>query len=265
MMPGSLWIVLGTCALMCSIGFIKFYYFLSVGYGLAIAGAGLAIIILFKNTLTPVMIVICSLLVLYGLRLSYFLLHREFKSKSYQKTLVKITNPNKPVPIFVKLVMWLCVSLMYMAQVSPVFYRGFNGDNGDIFAYIGAIVMILGLLIETVADQQKMKSKNNNPNRFCDSGLFKIVRCPNYFGELLFWSGVLIVGIKALQGIQWILALIGYCLIFYVMLSGAKRLENRQNKNYGKDPEYQIYVKKTPILFPFIPLYHLKNVKFIIE
>ena len=48
------------------------------------------------------------------------------------------------------------------------------------------------------------------------------------------------------------------------MFSGAKRLELRQNKNYGADPDYQTYVKRTPILLPFIPLYHLEKVKFIV-
>ena len=48
------------------------------------------------------------------------------------------------------------------------------------------------------------------------------------------------------------------------MLSGAKRLEKRQNKNYGEDPEYQAYLKKTPIVFPLIPLHHLEQIKFIV-
>ena len=52
--------------------------------------------------------------------------------------------------------------------------------------------------------------------------------------------------------------------IIYVMFSGARRLEVRQNKNYGNDPEYQAYVKKTPIIFPFVPLYSLVDSKIII-
>ena len=46
--------------------------------------------------------------------------------------------------------------------------------------------------------------------------------------------------------------------------AGVKRLEKRQNKNYGEDPEYQAYVTKTPIVFPLIPLKHLENVKWIV-
>ena len=91
------------------------------------------------------------------------------------------------------------------------------------------------------------------------------MRCPNYFGELLFWTGVLISGFSALRGaVQWAVALIGYILIVYVMFSGAKRLELRQNKSYGQDEAYRAYVARTPIILPLVPLYHLENVKFIV-
>jgi len=48
------------------------------------------------------------------------------------------------------------------------------------------------------------------------------------------------------------------------MFSGARRLEVRQNKNYGADPEYRAYVKSTPILLPFIPLYSVEKYKFLV-
>ena len=98
-----------------------------------------------------------------------------------------------------------------------------------------------------------------------DTGLYRLVRCPNYLGEMVFWTGVLVSGIDALQGVgQWVMALIGYVGIVFVMFSGARRLEIRQNKNYGKDPEYQQYVKTVPILLPFIPLYSVEKYKWLI-
>ena len=39
------------------------------------------------------------------------------------------------------------------------------------------------------------------------------------------------------------------------MFSGARRLELRQTEIYGKDPEFQSYIKKTPLLIPFLPIY----------
>ena len=72
-------------------------------------------------------------------------------------------------------------------------------------------------------------------------------------------------GIGAITGAgQWIIVLIGYVGIIYVMFSGARRLEVRQNKNYGNDPEYQKYVKTVPILLPFIPLYSVEKYKWLV-
>lgn len=39
----------------------------------------------------------------------------------------------------------------------------------------------LGVLLKSAA-------KKKNPKRFVDTGLYRIVRCPNYFGELLMVS-----------------------------------------------------------------------------
>jgi steroid 5-alpha reductase family enzyme len=92
-----------------------------------------------------------------------------------------------------------------------------------------------------------------------------LVRCPNYFGELLFWTGCALGGIPVYRGpVQWIIVLAGYIGIIYVMFSGARRLEIRQNKNYGGDPEYRKYVKSVPILVPFIPLYSVEKYKWLV-
>lgn len=130
---------------------------------------------------------------------------------------------------------------------------------------VGACVMAFGIVFESASDWQKSKAKAVNPKRFCDTGLFRIVRCPNYLGELIFWTGVLISGLNVLSGAgQWIMALLGYVGIVFVMFSGARRLEIRQNKNYGDDPEYQAYVKSTPIMIPFVPLYSVEKYKFLV-
>ena len=258
-------LILFLVSLVCAaMGFWKFVYFLSVGYGFSVAACGVAIIAM-GGWQSPLTILLSLVLVAYGIRLGGFLLYRELKAASFKDVFKAVSGNDKPMPVFVKATIWICVAAMYMTQVSPVFFRVLNGEEAAVTGYVGLVIMIIALLIESVSDKQKSAAKAKNPKRFCDSGLFKIVRCPNYFGEMLFWTGVLISGIGAMSGwLQWTIAVIGYVLIIYVMLSGAKRLEKRQNKNYGADPEYQAYVAKTPIVFPLIPLKHLENVKWIV-
>ncbi len=255
-----LWILAVVASALCCVGFYKFVYFLSVGYGFAVAGLGVALMIIFGGSMQAVHFVQCVLFVLYGARLSGFLLYREIKNAAYRKTLAQATQSEKPMPVFVKFAIWLCVSVLYVAQVSPVFYRQYNGATDAALPWLGVAVSLAALLIETLADTQKSAQKAKNPNMVATKGLYKMVRCPNYFGEILFWTGVFVGGLTALEGWgQWLVAAGGYVAIVYVMFNGAQRLEKRQHARYGALLEYTAYANSTPILLPLLPIYHLNK------
>ena len=261
--PVNFWLLFAAAMLISSMGFKKYVWFISLGYGFSIAGEGLLMAILYGKTLTPGTLICCLLFVIYGCRLGGYLAVREFKSVSYNKNMTGEIKTD--VPFGVKVSIWVTCAVLYVLQVLPVFYRLHNGSGSNVWTYIGAAVMLFGIVFESAADIQKNAAKKVNPKRFVDTGLYRIVRCPNYLGEMIFWTGVLLSGIGALAGVgQWVMALIGYIGIIFVMFSGARRLEIRQNKNYGKDPEYQKYVKSVPILVPFIPLYSVEKYKFLV-
>lgn len=263
---GLLGIIAIVCAVLCAVGFYKFVYFLSIGYGFAIAGGGIAILVmaLINPTDTPfiILLVQAALFVAYGIRLSGFLLVREIKSASYKKTFKEVSGEGKKMPIFVLVTIWICVTLLYTAQVSPMLYRYTNGTSDMIVPIIGFAVSVIGLILETVADNQKSAQKKENPDKVATKGLYRIVRCPNYFGEITFWTGVFVSGITAYKTAgQWILAVIAYICIVYIMFNGAQRLERRQMARYGEDREYNEYADKTPIIIPLLPIYHLNKKK----
>ena len=263
-LPANFWLLFGICMLVSAIGFKNYVWFISLGYGFSIAAEGLAMLILYGQDLTLGTILCCVLFILYGLRLGGYLAFREIKSGSYKKNMVGEIKDGKTVPFGVKIAIWVTCALLYVTQIGGVFYRLFNAAQDNALVFIGAAVMLFGVSLETAADIQKNAAKKVNPRRFVDTGLYRIVRCPNYLGEMIFWTGVLISGIGAVSGWQWIVVAIGYVGIIFVMFSGARRLEIRQDKNYGNDPEYQKYVTSVPILLPFIPLYSVKKHKWLV-
>ena len=263
--PLNFWLLFAAAMLISAIGFKNYVWFISIGYGFAIAGEGLLMMILYGQGLTLGTMLCCALFVIYGCRLGGYLAYREFKVVSYNKNLTGEIKDGKTVPFGVKIAIWVTCAALYVTQVSGVFYRLLNESADNAWVYIGAAIMLFGIVFESIADIQKNAAKKINSRRFVDTGLYRIVRCPNYLGEMIFWTGVLISSIGAATGIgQWAVVLVGYVGIIFVMFSGARRLEIRQNKNYGNDPEYQKYVKTVPIMVPFVPLYSVEKYKWLV-
>ena len=74
-MPWSLLgILLAVCAIACAVGFYKFVYFLSIGYGFAAALGSVAVLVMYfvNPSATPLWIMLaeCALFIAYGARLS---------------------------------------------------------------------------------------------------------------------------------------------------------------------------------------------------
>ncbi len=268
-MPWSmLGIIYIVTAVMCACGFYKFVYFLSIGYGFAIFGGSIAILVMYlvAPSATPLFIVVLEAVffIVYGLRLSGFLLYREMKNASYRKTdVAKDTlqkNKEKKMPFFVLVTIWIFVAALYTAQLSPMLFRFVNGATDIVLPLLGMVISLIGIILESVADRQKSAQKKERPDMVAMKGLYKIVRCPNYFGEITFWTGVFVSGISAYSTPgEWIIAMIAYVAIVYIMFNGAQRLERRQMKRYGDNREYNTYADKTPIIIPLLPIYHLNK------
>lgn len=242
-----------------AVGWIYFIYFFSIGYGFAISALSVATAVLFHDVMTLPAAILLGVLFVYGIRLALYLLIRERKSASYKKILYQPDN-TKRKPIFAMFMIWISCALLYVGQISPVTFYLYNLELGALvnhtWAWVGAVVAAAGVIIEMVADAQKSAAKKINANRFVSHGLYCIVRCPNYFGEVLMWTGSFLICFGACCTVgQWVIASLGYIGIVYVMFSGARRLELRQNETYGNDPEFQAYIKRTPLILPLVPIY----------
>jgi len=122
-------------------------------------------------------------------------------------------------------------------------------------AVAGLAVWGAGFCIEVIADRQKRQfnAKPENRASFVDVGLWSISRHPNYFGEIVIWTGVAIFASPALQGMQlWVLASPVLVAIQLIWISGIPPLEKRADEKWGGQADYERYKKDTPVLVPWV-------------
>ena len=108
---------------------------------------------------------------------------------------------------------------------------------------LGFIVCISSATIQLIADKQIHDFRVANPGKYCNVGLWKHGRHPNYFGEMSFWWGVWIM-YAAFNGID---LFIGGPIAMSAMFLGISipLMEKRQLQN---KPGYADYRKQTRML-----------------
>lgn len=194
--------------------------------------------------------VLMSLVWFWAIRLGSFLFYRI--NKEGVDTRFNDIKPNA-LRFFVT---WNIQGLWVVLTLLPLFAVLTSKKDvafSAIFA-VGVTIALMGLVIETVADHQKWQWKHTHKNAsFITSGLWSYSRHPNYFGEILMWSGITIASLPWLSGLQW-LALLSpiFVATLLIKVSGIPLLEEKAKKRWGALPAYKEYTSKTPILVPFI-------------
>lgn len=199
-------------------------------------------------------ILLTVLVVLWGVRLATYLLVRIIKIGKDSR-FDKIRENRLAFLVFwLFQILWVyTVSLPVIFVNSPV---SLQADIG-VLGIIGAIIFFIGLLLETVADFHKFIFKLNadNAGKWCDVGLWKVTRHPNYLGEIVLWWGVFLISAEVLQGGKWVAVIspvfVGLILLFF---TGIPPLEKSADTKHGKNPDYISYKQSTPPLIPAVPV-----------
>lgn len=120
---------------------------------------------------------------------------------------------------------------------------------------VGLLVWFVGLLLESIADFQKSRFRKDHKNdgQFMQSGLFSVLRYPNYLGEILIWIGIFIFATPCLVGIEWFSVISPLWIITLLLfISGIPYLQKQSEKRYGHLESYQSYKQSTKKLIPFL-------------
>jgi len=190
-------------------------------------------------------------ILLWGLRLSWYLYRRnwhkpeDFRYQAMRKKWVKAEKLQAYLKVF-------------LLQSGFAFLMGFTAMSlgNEPFRYLGVFIVGLGIfslgwVFETLADEQMMAFKaRKKPGEIMTTGVWKLSRHPNYFGEVTAWWGIGLMALAhASDWVDGLLFLVSPLIITYLLLglSGIPLLE----KKYENDPAYQAYKKNTRAFFPF--------------
>ena len=192
--------------------------------------------------------VIVLIISLWALRLGSFLfmrIHKDGEDKRF-----RTIKPSATQFFMTWTLQGLWVSLCSMCALTAI-----SSDSGVVvnaLFYFGLGIFVLGFSTEIVADNQKSKFRSfpENRDKFITSGLWAKSRHPNYFGEIVLWTGIAVMSFSSLEGWQYltlISPIFTYILLVYV--SGVRMLEARADKKWGDDEDYIKYKSETPALW----------------
>jgi steroid 5-alpha reductase family enzyme len=150
---------------------------------------------------------------------------------------------------------WTVQALWVVATLLPslILLTSKRPHRADYWVVIGLSMWLLGFVIEMIADRQKANFRARNPagDRWIEEGLWALSQHPNYFGEILLWTGIFVAGFGHYQGAEWI-AVVSPVFVFGLLTkgSGIPLLQERGEARWGDRIGYRSYREKTNLLVP---------------
>ena len=190
---------------------------------------------------------VAAMVLVWSLRLSTFLFRRIASSGGDDR----FDNiKNRPLRFLMAWTLQGLWVLLTAAAALAVITGGVRAPLGAI-GIAGIAVWAIGIAIEIAADRQKSNFKSDpaNAGKFINVGLWAWSRHPNYFGEIVLWTGMAIVAIPVLHGWQWA-ALISPVFVAFLLIkvSGIPLLEAKADERWGGQEDYERYKQSTPVL-----------------
>jgi len=113
---------------------------------------------------------------------------------------------------------------------------------------VGLVIGTGGILLEFIADNQLAEfRRRSNPDRrdILDTGLWSVMRYPNYLGEMCFWWGLAICGLGA--GGEWWIAVGALAMVALFVFVSIPMKDTHMRK---VRPDLDTYHRRVPAFVP---------------
>jgi steroid 5-alpha reductase family enzyme len=237
---------------VCLVVFVNFVWVFNIGYAVSTLLLNLTVLLVVGRPSAA--LVVGGVLALYGLRLLAFSLGR-LRHPGFAERRAGALAAHASLPFVVKVVVWLQTATLFTFHAMTTYALARGDVSLTPLVAVGAALMMVGLVVEAVADRQKQRAKLAAPHRWVSTGVFRRTRHPNYAAEIAVQAGLLVcaVGAAAATG-EWGWGVVGLVLaptyIVLLMLSATTGAELATRARYGDDPEFQAYAAGSGALTP---------------
>ena len=196
LLPSTPTLVLA-CTLPTLMGFWKSEYGVSYAYALAMLASGLLVFRVARTSGSMLAMAHSGCLFLYGLRLGLFLLYRETsiaRFRDFRETIEKRAQERgsrlSRSPFI------LGCSFLYLGLAAPLMLTAAPAAQATKLAWMLIGSMYFGLALAAIGDLQKTWVKaDRGADALVTSGLFSLLRHPNYTGEMIMWTSSFAVAV----------------------------------------------------------------------
>jgi steroid 5-alpha reductase family enzyme len=212
----------------------------------------IAVALLLSDDLDARALIVGAMVVIWALRLGSFLFRRVRRDGRDGRFDRIKTDPLRFFMTWTLQGLWVLLTLACALAI----ITGTDRESIGWVAIVGIVVWGSGFAVEVIADRQKSAFKRDpaNDGRFITSGLWAWSRHPNYFGEIVLWTGVAIIALPVLSGWRWVTLISPvFVVLLLTRVSGIPMLEARAEKRWGDEEEFQRYTRNTPVLVPRPP------------
>ena len=134
-------------------------------------------------------------------------------------------------------------TLVVFAAMLPGLMLYETSASANILTWLGFIICLSSATIQLIADKQIHDFRATHPGQYCNVGLWKHGRHPNYFGEIQFWWGIWIM-YASLNGFNWFVC----CPIAMTALFLGISIPLMEKRQLHNKPGYAEYRKQTRML-----------------
>jgi len=219
-------------------------------------GLGAMAYVLYANVFTVHRLMVLAVLLVWSLRLSYYLFsNRVLSAKKDSRYLALASHWGSAAKRNFYGVFLAQVLLMALFLIPVTVALDAGSDALAILDYLGLAIALISLLGETLSDRilAAFRADPANAGQVCRRGPWRYCRHPNYFFEWLHWWAYVFF---AWGSSQWAWSLIGpvamYCFLNYI--TGIPHAERVSLQARGA--AYRHYQQTTNAFFPWIPHRH---------